>query len=95
VGSGPGAITAADRDIWVANTLAGTVSRIDATVNQVVQTIDVGTGPAGIAAGDGSIWVADASASTLSVLSPVSVQLVATIPLAAAPFGSFGAGWCG
>ena len=41
VGSGPGAITASGGDIWVADTLGGTVSRISATVNQVVQTIEL------------------------------------------------------
>jgi YVTN family beta-propeller protein len=40
----------------VANTAAGTVSRIDPATNDV-ETIDVGNSPAGIAVYRGLVWV--------------------------------------
>jgi YVTN family beta-propeller protein len=44
--------------VWVANSGDGTVSRIDPTTNNVVQTIGVGNAPAGIAVANGLVWVA-------------------------------------
>ena len=42
----------------MANTLAGTVSRIDADSNEVVgEPIRVGNGPTAVAFGEGSVWV--------------------------------------
>lgn len=95
VGSGPSAITVADKDIWVANTLDGTVSRTNPApaVDRVVQKIKVGAEPTGITAGGGVIWVADASASTLRGINPVSGRVIATISLASPPFGvAYGGG---
>ena len=42
--------------VWVANSLDGTVSRIDPSVNRVVQVVDVGNGPVGLVYAAGSIW---------------------------------------
>ena len=95
-GSGPQRDHRLGPDIWVANTLGGTVSRINADANEVVQTVNAGTEPTGLASGGGSVWVADAAASTLSALSPVSGQLTSTVALPSPPFGvTFGAGRCG
>ena len=44
--------------IWVSNTDAGTVSRIDPATNDVVKTIKVGNAPEGIAVSNGLVWVA-------------------------------------
>ena len=49
VGDGPSALAGGSGSVWVANTAAGTVSRIDPRTNDVVATIDVGNAPAGIA----------------------------------------------
>ena len=43
--------------VWVANTAAGTVSRIDPVSNEVVGTIKVGNAPSGIAFGGDFVWV--------------------------------------
>jgi YVTN family beta-propeller protein len=41
----------------VANTGDGSVSRIDPSTNDVVETIAVGNRPQGIAVADGLLWV--------------------------------------
>ena len=46
---GASALASAGGAIWVSNTAAGTVSRIDPSTNKVVATIKVGNAPAGIA----------------------------------------------
>ena len=45
----PGPIQVGDGAVWVANTLDGTVSRIDPATNAVVATVQVGEGPAALA----------------------------------------------
>jgi YVTN family beta-propeller protein len=42
----------------VANTIDGTVSRIDPSTNRVVATIRVGANPKQLAVGAGSVWAA-------------------------------------
>ena len=42
VGGGPGAIAASPRAVWVANSLDGTVSRIDPSRDVVTATLEVG-----------------------------------------------------
>jgi virginiamycin B lyase len=44
--------------VWVANTIDGTVSRIDPRTNRVTATIRVGADPKQLAVGDGAVWVA-------------------------------------
>ena len=56
VGRGPGGVTAADGEIWVANELDGTVSEVSPGAGRVVATIRVGNGPGSIASGYGSVW---------------------------------------
>ena len=57
VGDGPSAIVASVEAVWVANTDAGTVSRIDPDTNRVVQTIDLGEAPAGLVVAGNLLWV--------------------------------------
>ncbi len=47
-----------------------TVSRIDPSTNQVVQTVSVGGGPAGVATGGGAVWVANGLDGTVSRIDP-------------------------
>ena len=69
VGRGPGAVVAGGGSTWVANTLDGTVSRIDRERHEVV-TIDVGGAPHGLAFGAGSLWVADGDARSVAQVDP-------------------------
>ena len=43
--------------VWVANTLDGTVSRIDPATRRVIATIRVGGLPRGVAVSDETVWV--------------------------------------
>jgi hypothetical protein len=55
----PGAVTAADGSVWVADPAAGQVSRIDPWTDAEVARVSVGGEPGAIASGGGAIWVAD------------------------------------
>jgi YVTN family beta-propeller protein len=57
VGDGPTAVAVGARAVWVANTGARTVSRIDPATNEVVETIEVRSAPAGLAVAEGLVWV--------------------------------------
>ncbi len=87
VGAGPAAVAVGEGAVWVANGLAGEVSRIDATTNEVVQTIPVGNSPTAVAFGQGAVWVANADDRTLSKLNPESGHVEETIQVDAAGRG--------
>lgn len=96
VGAQPSGIAVApDGSIWVTNTTAGTVSRLDPTGTSVVQTIQqVGTDPTGIAispasaaVGANSIWVADSGSRQVARISPVTNTVVKLYPVGNAPGG--------
>ncbi|HLG08303.1 MAG TPA: hypothetical protein VI409_06505, partial [Gaiellaceae bacterium] len=57
VGDGPVDVAAGEEGIWVANSLDGTVSRIDPETGDVVATVEVGEGLQRVAAGEGAVWV--------------------------------------
>jgi serine/threonine protein kinase len=52
------AVAAGAEGVWVTDVVNGTVSRIQATTNQVETPIDVGKAPTALAVGLGSVWVA-------------------------------------
>ena len=58
VGDGPTSVAFGAGAVWVTNTAAGTVSRIDPATNEVVGTVAVGNAPTGIAVAGGLVWVA-------------------------------------
>src|SRR5207244_1422332 len=91
VGSSPSGITTGNGAVWVANSLDGTVSRIDPGTNTVVPTIDVGNGPVGIAYAGGSIWVANTGDDTITSIDAASGKPTKTVPIAATEL-AFGAG---
>src|SRR5262245_6880127 len=66
VGDGPESLAVSGKSVWVANSLDGTVSRINADANRVVGgPYKVGNTPTGVAVGDGSVWVANAGDGTV------------------------------
>jgi peptide/nickel transport system substrate-binding protein len=83
VGHGPGAVTAGGGSVWVANRLAGTVSRIDR--GRQIVTIDVGGAPAALAFGAGSLWVADGDSRFVAQVDPRSNKVLQRIEAANAP----------
>ena len=86
VGRGPGAVAVGGGSVWVANTLDGTVTRIDREADQVV-TIPVGGVPSGLDFGAGALWVADGGARTVAQVDPRANKVLQRIDVANAPRG--------
>lgn len=84
VGSGPIGIAIGAGSVWVANTLDGTVSRIDPTTGTVVNTIPVGNTPTGTAYGEGALWVTNVDDRSVSKIDPVTGLAEQTIHVDAA-----------
>jgi YVTN family beta-propeller protein len=63
-GDAPFGVIVAFGSVWVANSAAGTVSRLSTTNGSPVATITVGTGPMFFAAGFDSIWVTNINSSS-------------------------------
>lgn len=96
VGAQPSGIAvAADGSIWVTNTTAGTVSRLDASGTTVVQTIQgVGVSPTGIAISPttaavaaGAVWVAASGSREIARINPVTNTVVKLYPVGNGPGG--------
>ncbi len=88
VGASPGAMTACDGSIWVANVDAHSVSRIDPVKQVVIQAFQVGNGPDGIACGGGLVWVANGLDGTVTEINPEADTIVApAISVGNAPAG--------
>ena len=75
VGNGPTAVVEGLGSVWVANSVDGTVSRVDPD-REERPVIQVPGTPGGIAAGEGAVWVTDATGHTLSQLSADSNTVV-------------------
>jgi ABC-type transport system substrate-binding protein/DNA-binding SARP family transcriptional activator len=84
VGRGPGAVVAGGGSIWVANTLEGTVTRIDRESDQSV-TIPVRGAPVALAFGAGSLWVADGEARSVAQVDPGTNTVEQRIDVGNAP----------
>jgi DNA-binding beta-propeller fold protein YncE len=66
--------------VWVANSVLGTVQRIDPRTNRVADVHDSITQPcAGLAAGFGSIWSADCSTGEIDRIDPRTLHVVAHV----------------
>jgi YVTN family beta-propeller protein len=93
LGTSPTAVTAGDGAVWVANSNAGTVSRIDPATRAVVQTIQAGAAPTAIAVGAGAVWVTNNYGETVSRIDPAVNRVVQSIAVGNAPSGvAVGAG---
>jgi YVTN family beta-propeller protein len=57
VGDEPTAVTVGADAVWVVNSKAGTLSRIDPETDEVQDTVELGNAPSGIVFADGLIWV--------------------------------------
>jgi YVTN family beta-propeller protein len=83
VGRGPGAVIEGGGSIWVANTLDGTVSRIDRDRERVV--IPIGGSPVALAFGAGSLWVADGESREVAQVDPGANKVLQPIDVGNAP----------
>jgi YVTN family beta-propeller protein len=87
----PAGIALGDGVVWLTDTNADTVTRIDPTGLRT--TIPVGGGPGGIAVGGGGVWVADALDDTVVRINPGTAAVTMTIRVGHSPSGvAVGAG---
>jgi YVTN family beta-propeller protein len=86
VGNGPGAVAVGEGAVWVANTIDGTLSRIDLASGDE-EAIPVGTRPAGIAVGAGSVWVTSEATGTVLRLDPRTGAVVQAVGVGNGPTG--------
>ena len=84
VGNGPAAVAVSEEAVWVANTIDGTLSRID-LADGAEQTIPVGAGPAGIAVGADAVWVASEATGMVLRLDPRTGAIVQPIGVGNGP----------
>jgi YVTN family beta-propeller protein len=75
---------AAGEPIWVANSAANTVSRIDPQDGAVVP-VGVGEGPTAIAVTPDAVWVVNRDDGTLSRIDPETNKVERTFPIGQAP----------
>ena len=94
VGAGAGAVTSGDGSVWVANTIDGTVTRIDlrapsapADTISLSAAPDETTQPSAIAVGDDAVWVADADNRRVDRIDPTTNRVVATVTVGNGPTG--------
>jgi YVTN family beta-propeller protein len=89
--AGPAAIALGYGAVWVTDTDAGNVTRVDRGGR--LTPIAVGNGPSGIAAGAGGVWVADSLDDTLVRIDPGTNSVTARIHVGRSPLGvAVGAG---
>jgi YVTN family beta-propeller protein len=85
VGLGPRAI-AVGINVYVANSLSGTVSVIDRTTNTNIKNITVGADPSAIAYGlSGLVYVANSGSNTVSVINETTNTNIKNITVGAEP----------
>ena len=87
----PEAIAVGADAVWVSDSRANTVTRVDPT--GLLTPITVGQGPSGIAIGEGAVWVADTLGDAVTRIDPNRRAVTSTIPVGQAPTGiAVGAG---
>jgi YVTN family beta-propeller protein len=89
--AGPTAVAVGEDAVWVTDTDANTVTRIDPT--GLLTPIAVGHGPSAVAVGAGAVWVADTLDNAIVRIDPSTHAVTSTIPVGQAPSGvAVGAG---
>jgi YVTN family beta-propeller protein len=89
--SGPARVAVGPDAVWVTDSDANTVTRIDPT--GLLTPIAVGHGPNGIAVGEGGVWVSDTLDDAVVRIDPGTRAVTMTIPVGRAPTGvAVGAG---
>jgi YVTN family beta-propeller protein len=89
--SGPAAIGVGDGAVWVTDSEADNVTRVDPT--RLLTPITVGNGPTGIAVDDRGVWVADSLDDAVVRIDPITRSVTTTIPVGRSPTGiAVGAG---
>jgi YVTN family beta-propeller protein len=76
-----------DGSLWVANSLDGTVSRIDPVTDRVVDSIAVGGAPTSLTFDGRSLWVTNTHAAEIVQVDTAKGRVARRVPLPAAPTG--------
>ena len=69
-GTGAGPLAWADGSLWVANTISGTVARIDPGPDRVSHSIPTEGAPTDLAAGEGAVWVLNGLDGEVQAIDP-------------------------
>jgi YVTN family beta-propeller protein len=85
LGAAPTSMTAGFGSLWVTQSAAGTVSRVDLRTRTIRQTIRVGGGPSAITVAAGDVWVANTLDGSVSRIDPNTEAVVQTIPVGGLP----------
>ena len=86
----PAGIAIGDGAVWLTDTEADDVIRVDQT--GLLTPIPVGNGPTGITVGAGSVWVVDSLDDAVKRIDPDTRSVMETIPVGRSPAGvAFGA----
>lgn len=85
LGATPTSIAAGFGSLWVTQSGAGTVSRLDLRTRTIRQTIRVGAGPSAIAVAAGDVWVANTLDGSVSRIDPNTEAVVQTISVGGLP----------
>jgi YVTN family beta-propeller protein len=89
--AGPSGIGVGSDAVWLTDSRANTVTRVDPT--GLLTPIAVGRGPSGIAVGAGGVWVADSLDDAVVRIDPHTRAVTTTIPVGRSPLGvAVGAG---
>ena len=85
--NGPTGIAYGDGAAWVANSLDGTVSRIDPDTNSVTAAVPAGNGPAAVAVDARGIWVSDQFDGNVVRIDPGTNQVAQRVSVGSRPLG--------
>ena len=72
---------------WVANSLDGTVSRIDPDTNSVTAAVVTGNGPHGVAVHAGGVWVSDQFDGNVVRIDPSTNRVAQPVSVGGRPLG--------
>jgi YVTN family beta-propeller protein len=81
--SSPAAIAVGDGAVWLTDTDADNITRVDPS--GLPTQIAVGNGPTGIAVGEGAVWVADSLDDSVTRIDPGTQSVTTTIPVGRSP----------
>ncbi|MDQ4025064.1 MAG: hypothetical protein M3217_06200, partial [Actinomycetota bacterium] len=82
-----GAVVIAPDGVWVAEAGGNSISKVDADVGRVVETVEVGPDPAALTLGFNALWVANAGGASLSRVNTETNSVVQTVEVGNAPSG--------
>ena len=88
VGNSPAGVAVSGTDVWVADDVDNTVSRISTRgAPTVTRAISVGPGARGIAVGEGAVWVAQSQTDQVARIDPQTEAVTDTIEVGGRPTG--------